>query len=167
MRCWCSWWFNICLKEGCTWNTRDGWNSLKPTALFSSIVFIESPFLTQQVSASPLATVWSLQHTSKFAPQGGQAYRSAPRMTFLLQNRLFPVYRFARDCPGFGWWRWKSPFCRWHPTGSTYGSQLLRPSVYDGTALGTPLSNKSKLLEWSRRRTYSKQRFPALSHRVL
>lgn len=35
------------------------------------------------------------------------------------------------------------------------------------TSLGTALTNKSKLLEWSRRRTYSKQRFPALSHRVL
>lgn len=86
---------------------------------------------------------------------------------FFLLKRLQVYVSFAWACSGFGWWLSKSPFCRWYPTGGNYGSQLPRSSVWDGTALGTALTNESKLLEWSRRRTYSKQRFPALSHRVL
>lgn len=85
---------------------------------------------------------------------------------FFLPIRVQVNVPFAWDCLGFGWWPLKSPICRWHPTGGNYGSQFPWPSVWDGTALGTALTNKSKLLEWSRGRTYSKQCFPALSHRV-
>lgn len=137
------------------------------------------PFLTQQVSASPLAfpaRVRSLERTSKFPPPDGCAYRSALRMTFLLspgdQNRLFRRFRASRytlssdGCLGFGCWVSKSSFWGWHPTGGNYGSQLLWSSVWDGAALGTALTNKSKLLERSRWRTYSKQHFTALPQRV-
>lgn len=185
VQCWCSWWFR--------WTTTSVQTGLylkhqKRLGQFeaNSFAFIDcfhwKPIPhTQQVSASPLAfpaTVRSLQHASSSRRREDKLidqlsewpfyYHPEIRTDFFFLLKRFQVYvSFAWDCLGFGWWLSKSLFCRWHPTGGNYGSQLPWSSVWDGTALGTALTNKSKLLEWSRRRTYSKQRFPALSQRVL
>lgn len=180
MQCWCSWWFR--------WTTTSVQTGVylrhqrRLTFEANSLVFIDwSCDIERKAHSShsrcpPLRSPSPLRSGLSSTPQSSLLradklidqlsewpfyYNLEIRTDFFFLLKRFQVYiSFAWDCSGFGWWLSNSPFCRWHPTGGNYGSQLP-------WALGTALTNKSKLLEWNRSRTYSKQHFPALSHRVL
>lgn len=91
VQCWCSWWFRwttTSVQTGLSWNTRNGWDSLKPIALLSLIVFIESPFHTHS-RCPPLHSPSPLRSGLSSTPQVRAAGRTS--LSISSQNDLFII----------------------------------------------------------------------------